>query len=77
MLHGMKDELRADCSAFEAAILTTEAARILRVSAETVRSWERRGRLRATRIGRNGPRLFDRLEIESLARARADITTAA
>lgn len=48
-------------------ILTTETARILNVSADTVREWERRGRLTALKTHR-GVRLFDRREVERLAR---------
>jgi excisionase family DNA binding protein len=48
------------------ALLTSEAARILRVSAETVRLWERSGRLPAQKTGR-GVRLFDRRDVLRLA----------
>ena len=51
-------------------VQTTEAAQMLHVSAETVRWLERTGRLRAVRT-RNGVRIFDRLEIERLAKERA------
>ena len=52
-------------------ILTTEAARILHVSAETIRLWERRGRLPALKTER-GVRLFDRRDVERLAREREE-----
>jgi excisionase family DNA binding protein len=51
-------------------VQTTEAARILDVSAETVRWLERTGRLRALRT-RNGVRIFDRLDLERIAKERA------
>ncbi len=47
-------------------ILTTEAAHVLGVSPETVRAWERLGRLPALKTAR-GVRLFDRLDVERLA----------
>ena len=51
-------------------IFTGEAARILDVSSETVRWWERIGRLPAAlRVGR-GVRLFDRGTVLRLAAAR-------
>ena len=50
-------------------VLTTEAARILNVSQETVRQWERRGILPAHKTAR-GVRLFDRRDVERLARER-------
>jgi len=54
-------------------LLTGEVARLLRVSAETVRRWHETGRLRArTTIG--GVRLFDRNEIERLATEREKVT---
>src|SRR5262245_42535039 len=50
-------------------LLTGTVARLLNVSAETVRLWERRGRLPAIRVdGR--VRLFDRRVVERLARQR-------
>ena len=51
-------------------ILTSEAAQILHKSAATVRQWERRGLLPAARTDR-GVRLFDRRDVEHLARQRA------
>ena len=50
-------------------VLTTEAARILDVSAETVRHWERVGILPAVKTER-GVRLFDRRDVERVARER-------
>ena len=50
-------------------VLTTEAARILHVSAETIRAWERVGILPAVKTER-GVRLFDRRDVERLARER-------
>lgn len=47
-------------------VLTSEAARILDVSSETVRLWERRGRLPALKTEK-GVRLFNRRDIERLA----------
>ena len=51
-------------------VQTSEAARMLDVSAETVRCLERRGRLRALRT-RNGVRIFDRPDLERIAKERA------
>jgi excisionase family DNA binding protein len=56
-------------------ILTTEAAHILAVSAETVRLWERAGRLPALRTS-GGVRLFDRRDVERLARERREAADA-
>jgi excisionase family DNA binding protein len=53
-------------------LLTSEVARILDVSAETVRLWERQGRLRAAKTS-GGVRLFDRRDVEQLARERAAV----
>ena len=50
-------------------VLTTEAARILEVSPETVRHWERVGILPALKTER-GVRLFDRRDVLRLARER-------
>lgn len=50
-------------------LLTGDVARILQVSAETVRLWERIGRLHALKTDR-GVRLFDRRDVEALASAR-------
>jgi len=50
-------------------LLTSEVARILEVSSETVRVWERLGRLPALKTGR-GVRLFDRRDVERLVRER-------
>lgn len=56
------------------AVLTSEAARILDVSPETIRTWERTGRLPAVRT-RKGMRLFDRRDVERLAQERALAST--
>jgi excisionase family DNA binding protein len=53
-----------------AFVLVSEAARILKVTQQTVRLWERTGRLSATRAS-GGVRVFDRLEVEQLAAERA------
>jgi len=50
-------------------VLTTEAARILGVSTETVRLWERKGILPAHKTT-GGVRLFDRADVERLAAER-------
>ena len=50
-------------------VLTTEAAHILKVSPETIRHWERIGILPAVKTER-GVRLFDRRDVERLARER-------
>ena len=52
-----------------APLLTSEAAQALHVSEGTVRQWERLGRLRAVKTAR-GVRLFDRRDVERLARER-------
>jgi excisionase family DNA binding protein len=49
---------------------TSEAARILEVSAGTVRHLERVGQLRALKTAK-GVRLFDRVDVERLALRRA------
>jgi hypothetical protein len=48
---------------------TGDVARMLEVSAETVRLWERLGRLPALKTER-GVRLFHRRDVERLARER-------
>ena len=50
-------------------LLTSEVARILGVSPETVRLWEGLGRLKATKTEK-GVRLFERHEVERFARER-------
>lgn len=60
-------------------LLTSEAARIIGVSPETIRAWEGSGRLPALKTGR-GVRLFNRSDVEQLAderrrRARGDSAT--
>ena len=49
-------------------ILTSEAARILGVSAQSVRQWERVGRLGATKTA-SGIRLFARADVEEMRRS--------
>lgn len=49
--------------------LTSEAAAELGISALTVRAWERRGKLKATRT-RSGFRIFSAAEIERVRRER-------
>ena len=56
-------------------VMTTEAARLLGVAADTVRAWERLGRLRAIKTGR-GVRLFSRDDVQRLAAQRAGRPTA-
>ena len=51
-------------------VMTTEAAQILHVSAETVRSWVRTGRLPALRT-KNGVSVFDRPVLKRVAKERA------
>ena len=46
-------------------ILSSEAARILGISAQSVRAWENAGRLRATKTA-GGVRLFSRAEVVQL-----------
>jgi DNA-binding transcriptional MerR regulator len=46
-------------------ILSSEAARILGISAQSVRAWENAGRLRAAKTAR-GVRVFSRVEVEQL-----------
>jgi excisionase family DNA binding protein len=58
-------------SATDPPLLTNEAARILDVTPETVRHWERVGRLPAIKTAR-GVRLFFRGDVERLARERED-----
>jgi excisionase family DNA binding protein len=50
-------------------LLTGDVARILAVSAETVRFWHRIGRLPALKTAR-GVRLFNRGDVDRLARER-------
>ena len=50
-------------------LLTSEAARLLEVSAETIRLWERSGRLPAIKTAL-GIRLFDYDAVLELARER-------
>ena len=50
-------------------VLVSEAARILSVTQQTVRLWERTGRLPAIRVS-GGVRVFRRDEVERLAAER-------
>lgn len=50
-------------------MLTSEVARLCRVSSETVREWERVGRLKAIRTA-TGVRLFDARTVARLAATR-------
>ena len=50
--------------------LTSEAARVLGVCADTARRWADTGRLNVRRAG-TGQRIFDREELERFAAARA------
>jgi excisionase family DNA binding protein len=50
-------------------VLTSEAARLCGVSADTIRLWARRGHLPSTRTER-GVRIFERRDVERLARER-------
>jgi len=45
-----------------------EAAEILNVNPETLRRWDRNGRLKAVRIGKRGDRRYKKEEIEKLIR---------
>jgi excisionase family DNA binding protein len=47
-----------------------EAARILGRCEATVRNWTRRGILRAQRMAGTGQRLYDRADVERIARER-------
>ena len=51
-------------------LLTGEAARVLDVSVDTIQLWERIGRLPAVKTT-TGVRLFDRRDVERLARERS------
>jgi hypothetical protein len=51
-------------------LLTNDVARFLKTSAESVRKWERLGRLRALRT-EQGVRIFHREDVERFARERA------
>ena len=50
-------------------ILTSDAARICGVSADTIRLWVRQGRLAARRT-ETGVHLFDRRDVERLVQTR-------
>lgn len=51
-------------------LLTSEAARIIGVTPETIRIWADSGRLPAAKTT-NGVRLFDRADVERVARERS------
>lgn len=55
----------------EKVLSTMETANILKCSVENVRALERKGALAAIRIGGGRIRLFNREEVEKLARERA------
>lgn len=65
-----------DYTTTSALLLTSQAARLLAVSSETVRLWERTGQLRAVRVV-GGLRLFQRVDVERLAREREALRAAA
>lgn len=46
-----------------------QAAQILNVNPETLRRWDRNGRLKAVRIGKRGDRRYKKEEIEKLIKA--------
>ena len=52
-------------------VLTSEAARIAKVAPDTIRAWERSGRLPALKMAR-GVRLFDRQAVLRLVRERGE-----
>ncbi len=52
-------------------VTTSEAARLLRVSEQTIRNLERRGILPASRLS-NGTRVFERTTVDKLAAARGN-----
>lgn len=54
-----------------APLLTSEVARLLNVSSDTVRLWERRGQLSATRTD-HGVRLFSRAQVIAFAAKREE-----
>jgi DNA-binding transcriptional MerR regulator len=52
-------------------LLTSQVARLLDVAPETIRLWERQGILPAVKTDK-GVRLFDRRDVERLAREREE-----
>lgn len=62
---------KANTSQSSDFLLTNDAARRLNVSPQTIRVWERAGRLPAVKTER-GTRLFDRRDVEQLAREREE-----
>jgi DNA-binding transcriptional MerR regulator len=61
--------------ATSAPLLTSEVAQILGISEASVRLWERLGRLHAVKSAR-GVRIFERAEVEQLARERTEKSAA-
>lgn len=55
-------------------LTTTEAARLLDLSSDSIRRYEREGTLSAIRVGK-GQRLFDRAEVERLRAEREEKST--
>jgi excisionase family DNA binding protein len=54
-------------------LLTSEVAKVFGVVPATIRLWERQGRLKAVKTD-GGVRLFNRRDVERLARERAQAT---
>ena len=48
-------------------IFVSEAAKLLNISQETVKYWERQGKLKAHRIGSRGIRIFAKIDVLDLA----------
>ena len=55
----------------ETPLLTSEAAKILDVTPETIRMWERMGKLPAMKTAK-GVRLFRREDVDRLRRERGE-----
>jgi DNA-binding transcriptional MerR regulator len=53
-----------------AAVLLSEATHVLGVSEETLKSWERSGKLIPRRVGLRRVRVYDRQELERVAADR-------
>ena len=66
----MRIEFAKDQLGEQVLVSTSRAARILNVAPETVRSWERSGRLRAIKT-MDGTRVFLLADVEALRRQRA------
>jgi excisionase family DNA binding protein len=56
-------------ASFSAFLRVKDAARYLGVSANTLRSWDQQGKLRARRHPLNGYRLYERGELDELLRS--------